>query len=156
MSKVNKILLAVFGIIALFLILNLMKNKSNQSALQEDSSKNKTIVSPKVNSSLQENEGGNVTVTVKPKVLKIGEKPVFELEFNTHTVDLNFDISQLTSLVDENGNDLNNAVWSGSGPGGHHRSGTLTFNTVLAQTKYVELVIKNVSEVPERKFKWNL
>lgn len=156
MSKINKILLVVFGVVVLFLILNLTQNKSSQSKNGDSSSKNKSVVSQKGELSPQENEGGNVTVTVKPKVLKVGEKPTFEIEFNTHSVELSFDITQISSIVDEKGNVLNDSAWNGTPVGGHHREGTLIFNTPLPQTKYVELIFKNVSEVTERKFRWEL
>lgn len=47
-------------------------------------------------------------------------------------------------------------IWEGSGPGGHHRKDTLSFNSVLGETEYVELTILNVAGVKERRFKWRL
>ncbi len=105
---------------------------------------------------LQENEGGGVTVAAKPKILRVGEKPVFEVGFNTHSVNLDFDVAQQSLLVDDKGNIASSSVWEGTGPGSHHRSGILTFSTPLSQTEYVELVIKNVAGIAERKFFWNL
>lgn len=104
----------------------------------------------------QENEGGNVTVTVKPIILKAGGKPIFEVEFNTHSVDLSFDIEKLSFLTDDKGKTFNQSVWSGSPPGGHHRSGTLTFIEILPEAKYVELTITNVAGISVRKFRWEL
>lgn len=81
---------------------------------------------------------------------------MFELEFETHSVDLDFDVSKQSYLVDDKGNSLTGGIWNGSPAGGHHREGILTFNSVLSETKFVELIVKDVSGVSERKFKWNL
>jgi hypothetical protein len=104
----------------------------------------------------QENEGGSVTVTVEPEVLEIGKNPKFKLEFNTHSVELSFDVVKQSYVLNDKGNRLDGATWSGSPPGGHHRNGTLIFNVPLPQTKYVEFVITNIAGIEERKFKWNL
>lgn len=153
MSKINNFLLIILVFVILFLGINAVKKTDKKSTgIKTVSSVSKQEKS--LNS--QENEGGNVTVKIKPKVLKIGEKPVFEIEFETHSVDLSFDITKISSLVDDKGNFYSNPDWNGSGPGGHHREGILTFNTALSETKFVELIIKDVAEVAERKFKWNL
>jgi len=104
----------------------------------------------------QENSGGEVDVKVTPLVLKAGEKPQFEIEFNTHSVELDFDISQIASLTDEDGNSDTSSTWEGSPPGGHHREGTLTFPTPLIQTKSVNLTIRDISGVSKREFTWQL
>ena len=157
MTRTNKILLLVFGAIILFFIVNFLQDKTNKKIKQSSSSQSSAVTnSQKDKFASQENEGGNVTITVKPKILKVGEKPLFEVEFNTHSVDLTFDISLVSSLIDDKGNILTTPKWDGSAPGGHHRSGTLSFKTPLPRTKYVELVIYDVAGVKERRFKWNL
>lgn len=150
MSKINKLLLAVLLIIILSLtILTRSRKDGRAEKIIENKKLQETFTS-------QENESGNVTVTVKPKTLKVGERPVFELEFETHSVDLDFDVAKQSSLVDDKGKKIAGAVWDGSPPGGHHRSGTLSFNNSLTQTNYVELIIKNIAGVLERKFRWEL
>lgn len=149
MTKLNKILLAV-SIIGLIIIgFSVFKSKNKEvSPVIKTQAQNKFIS--------QENDGGNVKIIITPKTLTVGEKPSFDVVFETHSVDLNFDVAQISSLVDDNGNIYSNPNWNGSGPGGHHRSGTLSFDSILTQTAYVELIIKNVAGVAERKFKWNL
>jgi len=142
MSTTNKFLLLSLTVIFLLLTIGVVK-------------KSKQKISEK-NLSSKENEGGNVTVTVTPKVLEIGKNPVFEIEFETHSVDLAFDVTKQSSLVDNKGNIFSQSTWNGSPPGGHHRSGILSFNNSLAQTNNVELIIKNIAGVTERKYKWNL
>lgn len=104
----------------------------------------------------QEKEETAVTVKVTPKNLKTGEKPVFEIEFTTHSVELAFDVAKISYLVDDGGNKISSSVWQGSPPRGHHRSGKVTFNVPLSPTAFVELVIQDVAGVSERKFRWEL
>ena len=151
MSKTNKFLLLALVIALLLLGTKFIKKSDKQSAVAKS-----TANQPGNNLESQENEDGNVTVTVTPKVLEIGKNPVFEIEFETHSVDLSFDVSKQSVLVDDKAVSLNQSVWDGSPPGGHHRSGTLSFNNSLTQTNNVELIIKNIAGVAERKYKWNL
>ncbi|MEK7597269.1 MAG: hypothetical protein AAB441_01335 [Patescibacteria group bacterium] len=150
MSITNKILLTALVVVVIFFGFNEFKKTSKQINTTD------SPANQEKNSKSQENEGGNVTVTAEPKALKMGEKPAFKIEFNTHSVDLSFNITKISSLVDDKGNVYSNPNWDGSGPGGHHREGILTFNSVLSETKFVELIIKNVAGVAERKLKWNL
>ena len=152
MSKINNFLLIILVFVVLFLGINAVKKTDKKSAGIKAVS---SVSKQEKNLNSQENEGGNVTVKVKPKVLKIGEKPVFEIEFETHSVDLSFDVIQITSLVDDKGNRFESS-WNGSPPGGHHREGTLAFNTFLPKTEFVKLIIRDVSDIPERTFRWEL
>ncbi len=104
----------------------------------------------------QENSGGEVDITVTPLSLAVGVKPQFEIEFNTHSVELDFDIEKLASLSDDKNNLYANPTWEGSPPGGHHRSGKLTFGDSLKDTSSVTLVLRDISGVSERKFIWQL
>jgi len=142
MTKTNKVLLSAFIIVVTIVVLVVFKS-TNQ------------VQSPK-NLSVQEKEEGNVIITAKPEILSVGQKPKFELEFNTHSVDLSFDVAVQSYLVDDQGNRFDNEIWNGSPSGGHHRDGTLIFNTVLSKTKFVKLIIRNVSDIPERTFRWEL
>lgn len=146
MTQLNKILLPVFIIIVTIVVSTVIKSRNTKVSLE--SSKNKLLT--------QENEGGNVKIIITPKKLKVGEKPSFKVVFETHSVDLIFDVGEISSLVDEKGRVFNRSIWEGSEPGGHHREGTLTFDTPLLETKYVELIIVNIAGIPERKFRWQL
>lgn len=154
MSKTNKIfvIILITIIVLVLIILTSNKNKEITQTIQKTDKLNPL----KEKYTSQENEGGNVTVTVKPKILKAGEKPIFEVEFNTHSVDLSFDIEKLSFLTNDKGKTSNQSVWNGSPPGGHHRSGTLAFTEILSEGKFVELVIKDVAGIPKRSFKWQL
>lgn len=153
MSRTNQILLIALAIIIGLFIIGSVKN--NDKVVTDRDSGN-TAVQEKSGLEPQKNEGGNVTVTVKPKNLKIGSKPEFEIQFETHSVDLSFDVAKQASLVDDQGKSIKGAVWNGTPPGGHHRDGTLSFDGTLVGAKSIDLIIKDVAGIAERKFKWNL
>ncbi len=79
----------------------------------------------------------------------------FEISFDTHSVDLDEDPLKVATLIDERGNANQPVAWEGPGPGGHHRSGILVFNS-MPGAKVLELKIVNVGGVPERSLVWNL
>ncbi len=102
------------------------------------------------------NEGGSVTVDVKPTALDVGKPIVFDIAMNTHSVDLSDDMTKITILRDDAGKEYKPTAWDGPAGGGHHREGTLTFAAMANKPKFVELVIKGLAGVPERVFKWDL
>ncbi len=121
--------------------------------------RNKQITATRSNAprfTTQENEGGNVTLIATPEIITIGKQPRFKLTFDTHSVDLAFDIATASKLFDDTGKTYNEARWEGSPSGGHHRTGAIIFQELLKPTKYIDLVITNVSGIPERKLRWEL
>ncbi len=104
----------------------------------------------------KEQSAGNVTVTVTPQELASGKPTTFEIVFDTHSVDLNFDVARVVELRDDQGNTYGTPVWDGSPPGGHHRKGTLLFPIPIKQTTGVTLTLNDIAGVAERVFTWNL
>lgn len=83
---------------------------------------------------------------------------------DTHAVDLDgYDLGQLAVLRTDGGREVRPSGWDAP-KGGHHRSGTLTFPATAADgspligptTRAIELVIRDVGGVPERRFRWTL
>ena len=70
---------------------------------------------------------GDVTAEATPT--KAGG---FELQFNTHTTELDFEVEKIAKLSDDAGTDYGAGKWTGTPPGGHHRSGTLSFDKPIA------------------------
>lgn len=95
-----------------------------------------------------------VTVAVTPISLGAGQAAVFQLELNTHSVELNYDLVKLAKLQDDQGNSYQAQSWSG-GKGGHHLEGRLTFKPISKQTKSVTLILSQIDN-QDRKFLWNL
>ena len=104
----------------------------------------------------RENEGGEVTVIVTPQILEVDKQPKFQIVFDTHSVNLDFDVGELAKLIDDKGNNYTNPIWEGSPPGGHHRSGSVSFRETLKETSQVKLVLQNISGIKERVFQWDL
>lgn len=104
----------------------------------------------------KESESGNVTITVTPRNLTSKMPPQFDVAFETHSVELDFDVSGLAVLTDESGQSFGTAAWDGSPPGGHHRKGTLTFSQSLPAIKTISLTFTNVAGIPTRTFTWEV
>ncbi len=98
-----------------------------------------------------------VSITVKPT--EFGKDAItwkFDVVFDTHSESLDQDPTQVTVLVDDKGNVYQPSAWLGSGPGGHHREGTIVFNPIQPLPTYVELKIKKVGGIAERSFRWDI
>lgn len=100
---------------------------------------------------------GEVTIEVTPLVLNTGESPKFKVTFNTHSVELDFNVENVVSLTDDKGAIIDSPKWIGSLPGSHHRSGELDFSSNLEpDAKSVMLTFKNIAQIPNRVFSWDL
>ncbi|MBI2305054.1 MAG: hypothetical protein HYU86_09975 [Chloroflexi bacterium] len=117
-----------------------------------------TLKSPS-NGLTQSNSGGAVTLDAKWQGEGSGVL-AFAVVMDTHSVDLDkYDLGKLAVLRDDGGNEYRPTSWRAA-PGGHHRSGTLSFpvpNSMnQGKVKYLELVVKDVAGVKERVLKWEL
>lgn len=77
----------------------------------------------------------------------------FQIAMDTHSVDLDFELIEISILHDNLGDEYKPIKWEGSAPGGHHRSGILKFPAINKNTKSIKLVI---NDGIEREFNWNL
>lgn len=71
-------------------------------------------------------EAGAVTVKIDPVRIDAGGAE-FKVNFDTHSVALDLDVARSAALA-VGGSQWAGAAWSGAGPGGHHREGTLRFD----------------------------
>jgi hypothetical protein len=110
----------------------------------------------------QTSDANQVTIAVTWQGPASG--PTFQVALDTHAVDLDgYDLRQLAVLRTSQGFEVAPTGWDAP-TGGHHRGGTLTFPTTLADgspvldasTSAIELVIREVAGVPERSFRWTL
>lgn len=102
----------------------------------------------------QSNDQGDVIVEAVPVSLEPEKEAVFQVTFNTHSVELAYDLMKVSKLVDDKGNNLAPISWSG-GSGGHHLNGELVFPSISAKAKSAQLIIANISGF-DRSFVWNL
>lgn len=96
-----------------------------------------------------------VYVEVQPTKLAPGQPAVFQVRLNTHSVELSQDLTKVATLSDDLGNKYQPSSWKGSPPGGHHRSGTLSFPALNAKAAKVTLVLRNIGTA-KRSFAWSL
>jgi hypothetical protein len=110
----------------------------------------------------QTNEAGQVMITVTWQGRSGG--PVFTVAMNTHAVNLDsYDLRQLAVLRTDQGLSIQPSEWNAPA-GGHHRTGTLIFpatttsgaSVIGPKTRTMTLLIRNVSSIPERSFRWTL
>ena len=74
---------------------------------------------------------------------------------STHSVELDQDLTQVTVLVDDQGKEYKPLSWEGA-IGGHHREGTLIFDSITPIPKLIEMKIRDIDGISERSFKWDL
>ena len=96
----------------------------------------------------QTNNANNVEFQVTP--LSTSE---FQIVIDTHSVTLDFDLTKISMLQDNLGNNYNPTAWDGSAPGGHHRSGILKFPAINSNAKSITLTI---TDSTERVFEWGV
>ena len=70
-------------------------------------------------------EAGAVTVKIDPVRIDASGAE-FKVAFDTHSVDLDFDVARNATLTVAD-TPWTGASWSGDGPSGHHRAGTVRF-----------------------------
>lgn len=100
---------------------------------------------------------GGVTVTAQPVVVDT-EDIVFEFTVDTHSGDLtNFSVLEKVSLISGD-KEVLSKDWQETASSAHHRSGKLVFEKGVRQLaeSEVELVVKDLAGVPERRLKWTL
>lgn len=102
------------------------------------------------------NEEGQVKIEISPIKIAPNLPLEFNISLNTHSVELNDDLVKQSVLTDDKNNLYLPVSWTGQEPGGHHRSGILTFGPLTLQPKFINLIIKDIGEIPQRVFKWDL
>ena len=105
----------------------------------------------------QKNSQSGVTVDVTPVDLSAGAKTWdFKVVLDTHSQDLNDDLTKTAVLRDPSANAYPPVAWEGAGPGAHHREGVLRFKPIVPRPASVELRIQRVGETMPRVFRWPL
>lgn len=97
----------------------------------------------------------NVDIEVTPQTLGFNnQENVFEVKFDTHSVDLDFDFTKIMVLTDNLGNQYPALKWEG-GSGGHHLTGKIVFPKLKSGAQKIILKISGIGGV-ERNFNWDL
>ncbi len=93
--------------------------------------------------SKESSTAGVVEVTAVPKELSAGREMIFTLDLNNHSMELDYDYTEMAIVVDNEGNIYRPTRWIG-GSGGHHVSGDLIFEKLSGKAKSVGLNIKGI------------
>ena len=150
MNKTITILVLVLAFIGGFLLF--YKPKQVSSPTTDNSPASSTLGQWETKT----DEQANVTVTVIPSDLSVDSKEwKFDVVMDTHSVELDQDMTKIAILIDEQGKEYKAINWEGPS-GGHHREGVLVFEAINPMPSHLELKIKNIGGVPERSFKWDL
>ena len=100
-------------------------------------------------------ERGAVAISVTPLELSsTAPEWKFDVVLNTHSVELDWDMVKVTTLVDDAGNSYKPQKWEGAF-GGHHREGVLIFTPIVPTPKFIELKIAGDVE-PAKSFSWSI
>lgn len=101
------------------------------------------------------NEANAVAVEIVPRNLYAADAGTleFEVTFNTHAVDLNYDFAALAVLRSDAGEEVAALKWDGP-IGGHHVFGVLAFPALKARGQTITLIMRGIADVPERAFEW--
>ncbi len=102
------------------------------------------------------NDENYVTFEITPVDFGFDRPVVFEIKMNTHQVDLGFSLMDIAALKVDDDIILDPIAWDGTAPGGHHRDGKLTFPAIPSLAEHLILVIRNVADVEERIFEWQI
>ena len=97
-------------------------------------------------------EAGPVTVTATPIQLD-GDGATIDIVLDTHAVELDTDLED-TAVLEVDGITWPVAAWTGDGPGGHHRTGQLQFDSAGPAKGTARLSIAGLPEPAE--IRWNL
>jgi len=109
---------------------------------------------PDATTTLSSSERG-VTVKVTPQSVGSPDgRWDFAIVLDTHSADLSDDLTQSASLSTDDGRTIKPLAWAGAPPGGHHRSGVLSFEVPPPRPKTIELSILRPGEDSPRKFRW--
>lgn len=102
------------------------------------------------------NEENGVSIEVKPLDFMYGKPLKFSIAINTHQGRLDFDLTRVSFLVDDNGKTYVPRMWEGSPSGGHHRNGVLYFDKLDGEPREIILIVRDVYSIPERVFRWQI
>lgn len=159
--QISKAAIFYGGLLLVVLVAFLLNNISvNTNAKGTDGSNRTSSLAMPVdvnNQETKESNEGPIAVSVTPNSLDSSSAAwSFEISLTTHSGSIDDDLVSVSELIDDQGRSFKPISWEGSPPGGHHRSGFLIFKPISPQPKSIELKIKNVGGVSERRFKWNL
>lgn len=96
-------------------------------------------------------KAGEIEVTVTP--IQTGKSVNFEIQLETHSVELTYEMEKITTLKTKTGL-VKPVRWEGDLPGGHHRKGALVFPDISGKPEDFVLIIENI-DGKTLEYRWN-
>ncbi len=149
--------------VAIVITLGLIVTVRANSGHADETPAAQSVVAPATDSSLptttslqtQTATMGAVSVEVIPQTVAHGEdQTVFTVYFNTHSVELDFDFTDIIQLRDDQGNTYDALEWTGN-RGWHHVSGNIVFPALMPGANSVTLTVTTIENLT-REFTWQL
>jgi len=109
-----------------------------------------------INLSSRSSSQNNISFKATPIGFSFDNPVRFEIGIDTHSGSLDFDLTEVSVLEDNNNNRYQPLDWQGSASGGHHRSGIITFPKLSDETEKIKLIIQDDFNNPPRIFEWEL
>lgn len=155
MNKIKKIVIVLsLGLLLLVFIAIMLNQEREQGQGQEQKILSES--SETVNLLSKDSSQNNITFNVTPIDFSFDSPLKFEINIDTHSESLDFDLTRISILEDDQGNKYQPLNWDGSPSGGHHRSGIITFPEINNKVKNIKLVIQDNLGDPSRIFEWKL
>ncbi len=143
-------LLIIFTLLFIGLSIGLLTyvlvNKDPSSSLTTNNAGGNNLVT-------QSKNAGTVNISITPTLNN--SQYEFNIELNTHSVELNYDLVATSFLTNESGQTIKPSSWEGDGPGGHHRKGQLFFLPFPSKPKALNLTISGIGGEGIN-FRWKL
>ncbi|MDP2684329.1 MAG: hypothetical protein Q8P20_04675 [bacterium] len=159
--KINKKFILVISI-GLILVIGIVITVISNPGTEASSNGVNTIISDintlAINSTSNRQQTatmGAVTVNVEP--LKLGlqeDNNIFSASLNTHSVELEFNFTDIITLADDLGNSYKALEWTGNS-GWHHVSGDIIFPSINKQASKVILTINGIEGLTQT-FEWEI
>ncbi|MCF6334526.1 MAG: hypothetical protein L3J12_02155, partial [Spirochaetales bacterium] len=100
-------------------------------------------------------KSNRVVFAVSPEI-DPGVTIKLNVSMNTHSVNLDFNMLEISKLVDSDGNTYLPAEWQGPTDGGHHRSGVLIFSDIPEDLQELNFIMIPGGRFEELDFKWEV
>lgn len=144
------LLLVVFAVVLFALTATDKKTNKEIASSREGAKPTQVLTKYKT----QRNSEGSVIVEVTPLAVSAKENAVFSVSMDTHSIELNENLKEISILIDDMENEYKAINWDGK-EGGHHIEGKLVFPNTKTGARQIKLVIYGIDEI-DREFKWDL
>lgn len=100
--------------------------------------------------------GNGIWVDASGVYKRVQNTLTFFIKFTTHSGDMDFLVDEIATLIINDQKVSLSAVWEGSAPGGHHRSGKLSYINLPSDIQSISLKLSEKGRIDIRRFIWDL